>query len=341
MTNPKSQILNPKLGFTLVELLVVITIIAILIALLLPAVQAAREAARQTQCKNNLKQWGLAALAHEQALQHFPSGGWGLLWGGDPDRGVGPRQPGGWMYQLLPYAEMQTLHDLAINGGDATKRGIGAQTPVTFSYCPSRRSPAVYPYTWGGSVPWSSWNLKISITSRRGPLAAKTDYAANVGDNFQVDSFAGPYSYAEGDGLTPLQWATGQCTRSSRATGVVFVHDWLALRDITDGVSNTYFAGEKNLNSDAYFTGSDGGDDQWWTEAVDADTARGTYGPASPQQDTPGLSYWTSFGSAHADGFQMIFCDGSVRMMSYSIDPETHRCLCNRKDGKTVDAKAF
>src|SRR3977135_3561541 len=74
-------------GFTLVELLVVIAIIGILVALLLPAIQAAREGARRAQCKSNLKQLALGCLNHHDTQKHFPTGGWGYQWVGDPDRG--------------------------------------------------------------------------------------------------------------------------------------------------------------------------------------------------------------------------------------------------------------
>src|SRR4029079_15206288 len=99
-------------GFTLVELLVVIAIIGILVALLLPAVQAAREAARRSQCQNHLKQIGLGFLNHEATDKFYPSGGWGFNYVGDPDRGAGKGQPGGWVFSVLPYIEEQAVYDI-------------------------------------------------------------------------------------------------------------------------------------------------------------------------------------------------------------------------------------
>jgi len=107
-------------GFTLVELLVVIAIIGILVALLLPAIQAAREAARRNQCTNNLKQWSLGALNHEAAHKHFPSAGLGGKWTGDPNWGFGRKQPGGWLYNILPYIEEQQIHDIGFGVGTGT-----------------------------------------------------------------------------------------------------------------------------------------------------------------------------------------------------------------------------
>src|SRR5690242_693034 len=113
-------------GFTLVELLVVITIIGILMGLLLPAVNSAREAARNATCQNNIKQLGLAALNHEQAHKFYPTGGWGWQWVGDPDRGFGIKQPGGWIYNILPAMDQQNLHDLGMGQAAAAKAQAAA-----------------------------------------------------------------------------------------------------------------------------------------------------------------------------------------------------------------------
>ena len=128
MNSMKRQ--GEKHGFTLVELLVVITIIGILIALLLPAVQTAREAARRMQCNNNLKQLALGCLNHESANRFLPTGGWGYAYAGDPDRGFDNRQPGGWLFNILPYIEQQSLHDLGLNANAAGSRTC-AETPLT------------------------------------------------------------------------------------------------------------------------------------------------------------------------------------------------------------------
>ena len=68
------------------------------------------------QCKNNLKQLALGCLNHEQATGRFPTGGWGWAWTGDADLGTAQRQPGGWIYNLLPYIEQRALHDLGRAG---------------------------------------------------------------------------------------------------------------------------------------------------------------------------------------------------------------------------------
>ena len=118
-------------GFTLVELLVVITIIGILIALLLPAVQAAREAARMTQCRNQLKQLALGCLNHESTYKRLPTNGWGYGWSGDADLGTDRHQPGGWIFNVLPYIEQQALHEMGAGLPQAQKYAAHLQRNAT------------------------------------------------------------------------------------------------------------------------------------------------------------------------------------------------------------------
>ena len=308
-------------GFTLVELLVVITIIGSLIALLLPAVQAAREAARRLQCSNNLKQLALACISHEEVHGFFPSGGW-VPWrplpyfmAGDPDLGTGDTQPGSWLFSVLPYLEQQALYDLGAGLSAGEKKPLFAQreqTPLAVANCPSRRKPGVRPFYGGYHQPRNTATLTYT---------AKGDYAANAGDLISPET-------------------------NFLNTGICFHKSMIRPADISDGLSSTYLVGEKSLNPDAYETGLSNGDDDTMYFGGNCDMLRTTYPgtpsqPWVPGQDQSGYDAPFSFGSAHAGSFSMSFCDGSVQWINYSINPEIHGCLGNRKDGMTIDGKAF
>ena len=322
---------SSKRGFTLVELLVVITIIGILISLLLPAVQAAREAARRAQCGNNLKQIGLACLEHEEAHRYFPSGGWGVRWVGDADRGTGKRQPGGWIYSILPFIEQTALHQLPADLDPDTvtsTQKAGAQqmvtTPLAIMNCPTRRKSTAYPdagYVW-------AYNLDQPTA------AGRSDYAGNAGVRTGCcGSGYAPTSLDQFDSYTNWMHLQGW-----DHNGIIYQLSEVRVADVRDGTTNTYLAGEKYVNPDHYYDGRDSSDNESMYAGDDRDVLCNTQTSDQPMQDRAGIGPRFSFGSAHPSGFNVVFCDGSVRPMSYSIDPEIHSRLGNRKDRLPVDA---
>jgi len=320
-------------GFTLVELLVVIAIIGILVSLLLPAVQSAREAARRMQCQNNLKQIGLGAHMHQDVHKIFPAGGWGWGWVGDPDRGSDREQPGGWIYNILPFIEQQALHDLGSGLPQNAKRAAATQmtqTQVLTFNCPTRRQ-GPFEKNWGGGT-YTAQNA--ANTPKGQNIAGRTDYAACAGD-MGIPHAQGPSSLEQADSYN---W---QSDTREGLDGVVYQRSEVSIGDISDGTSNTFFAGEKYLNTDNYIDGLDYADNETMYTGANDDNVRvtGRNGDkptstwALPRQDTPGFTRGEIFGSAHPSTVHMVYCDGSVHSVAYGIDPAVWKFLGNREDG--------
>ncbi len=314
-------------GFTLVELLVVIAIIGILIALLLPAVQAAREAARRSQCVNNLKQMGLAMHNHSDTFGVFPTGGTYPWAGGNsldewltiPDNKIlGPDKQGiSWLFQITPYMEQANVQKTTdIN---AVRRAV-----VDPYRCPSRsgirRQGGRYLNDYAAAVPgtdfWKGETWNTPMGQRYDGVIARTNRRNNGGGT----------------------WISANSTEPVTFAGV------------KDGTSNTIVVGEKRLFITRYGSG-DWHDDCGWADGWDPDVLRLTgfgqdhtgFGP-DPTGGVDGddadsnldddLGY--HFGSAHPAGVNFSCADGSVRMISYTVDRQLLDWLGHRQDGNAV-----
>ena len=332
----RSTTSNRRHGFTLVEILVVIAIIGVLVALLLPAVQAAREAARRSICTNHLKQIGLATLNHVDAQKSFPTSGWTYMWIGDPDRGFDRRQPGGWIYNILPYLEQTELHQLGAGAPPQSAErkkaaAIRLQTPLAVYNCPSRRDPGLF-HTWLYAPNYSDTVIGV----------ARSDYAISSGHSTEYG--AGPTSLDEGD--SP-EWAQIFAGVRRIATGISYCGGAARLREVTDGLSKTYMAGEKKICTDNYTNGVNNNDNENMYMGNNADIncySSSPFGPnidLPPNPDRPGDDSIGMWGSAHVDTFIMVFCDGSVHAMSYEIDGTLHRNLGHRNDGQPIGTNEY
>lgn len=345
---------------TLIELLIVIAIIGLLVQLMLPAIQASRDRARKATCQNHLKQLAIATQLHLDAHKFLPSGGWSDAYVADPHRGYGREQPGGWLFSVLAFMEENSLRTAA-EADRLEEHPLGEglaqlyQSAPPIFYCPSRREARAYPFKRGGN---GKWSLSVAQGVLSLPGVTKSDYAANSGDAL--------YSAAEPFSDQPAMWAppnyaalrTGrqQWTATSVQdsvyfqSGVVYYRSEVRPAQITDGLSKTYLCGEKFMSPTLYeevnHTGEIGmmGDNQSAWAGYEWDNHRVAWNPKSnwppegyqPRQDAavsdfPGIF---AFGSAHSGSFNMAFCDGSVRQVSYDVDPETHRQQANRLDGE-------
>jgi prepilin-type N-terminal cleavage/methylation domain-containing protein len=337
-----------RAGFTLVELLVVIAIIGVLVALLLPAVQAARESARRTTCINQLKQYATACVNHENSLKHFPTGGWGWSWVGDADRGFGQNQPGGWIYNILPYMEQAAKHDLPKDGKPyqhTAPQLEGARQmlldPISILYCPTRRNGKFL------STTSDLANNSAKVPAGEPRQVGRSDYAANAGDYSIGSGDDGPGGMGSPEVMAAYdEWLTVNKTGllvpaenpdgTREFTGVSFQRSEIGFRHIEDGSSNTYLCGEKYLDPAGYDTGKDTGDNETWCTGHNNDNFRTTWLPPSrdgidPSDNIP--ENGQIFGSAHATTWQAAYCDGHVASVSFDVDPTVHKNRGNRKDG--------
>ena len=307
-------------GFTLVELLVTISIIGILVSLVLMAVVSVRASARRTQCSNQLRQLGMAAIQYHDVRSQFPSAGWGFGWVGDPNF-VGYKQPGSWCYSILPFLEQSALGEMGWRSSGEEKVKLLTkvnETPVPSFYCPSRRVALQFPI-----------NSKRFANTEDIKAVGKTDYAANGGD-VGLGGGWGPDSY---DDARSFKWddfrqANGICHQRSR----------VRIRHVKDGVSKTFLLGEKYVSSENYITGKDLGDDQSAFTGYDSDTVRWTPTELTPINDSESMDQYR-FGGPHKGVCLFAFCDGSVQQISVAVDPEVFRAFGNRKDQRVVATK--
>jgi len=333
MLQPQSNKMHcSRRAFTLVELLVVIAIIGILAMLLMGGAQSGLEAARRLRCRNNVYQLGRAVLQHEQRHGQFPTGGWGWHWLGDPDRGFNKRQPGGWVYNILPFIEQENLYLLPKDGQpnvvteeQRQKTNVMAKTPLKIFNCPTRRRTMLYPAPSNGT--FVGYNSSRNTDADN--VQARSDYAFNSGSQKRNEWFSGPSTLAKADDPS-FGWHD-----TSNLTGLSYERSEIGFGHIHDGTSFTLMLGEKYLNADHYMTGRDPSDNENMYTGFNNDNFRVTY--YAPRQDRAGYTATYRFGSAHSAGVHMAFCDGSARIIRYSIDPETFRSLGHRSDGINID----
>lgn len=322
-----------KRGFTLIELLVVIAIIAILVALLLPAVQQAREAARRTQCKNNLKQIGLALHNYHDTYNCFPPGRTRNTYSG---QGVGwYRGNIGWLPRLLPQMEQGNLFQqidwslgFAGTRGTDGDRGVNGANPrgARRQIIPALRCPSD---PGSGSVPWLTPTGQQ--VSGRGP---RTDYAQ------------GNYLAAVGD-TTRL---------GTQPPGLFGQNTKYSFRDITDGSSNTVVVSEAVIGF--YRVASNDSGNRTQCTGVNKDNNRMRQaGNSWFYNYFPQSGFFSSFNvpnakqfdcgvnsnrvnqasrSVHTGGVQSLLGDGSVRFISENVDVRTWRNLGNKSDGQVI-----
>jgi prepilin-type N-terminal cleavage/methylation domain-containing protein/prepilin-type processing-associated H-X9-DG protein len=320
-------------GFTLIELLVVIAIVAVLIGLLLPAVQKVRAAAARIQCQNNLKQIGLALHNYEGANKVFPPGY--LSNPGDPAMGpVDPQfndaGPGwGWMTFLLPYVEQDNLFR-KLNLSLPCYHAGNAQAALTA--VKSFRCPADY---GGGNPAFGDTVNVVDINEATLAVFGRSNYVANVGSS--------------------TLWCSWPVTL--QPNGAMYRNSTIRVADVTDGLSQTVFVGERSSNiGDSVWPGAVPFSTHFaWPPFASIGTGGlnrpydgpgafvGAHGGPCPYEDpvvihppNSPLGHSDQMQSTHPGGANTLLGDGSVRFYADGGLLSTWAALISRNGGEVV-----
>ncbi|MDB5385377.1 MAG: hypothetical protein JWM11_1023 [Planctomycetaceae bacterium] len=305
-----------KRGFTLIELLVVIAIIAVLIALLLPAVQQAREAARRSQCKNNLKQIGLALHNYLDSNKVFP---WGCVSGNNAGSYGFCGQVMNWRFSILPYIDQAPLYATL---SPLDRRGYTCSPDNTATWLTNPAQLQVIP---AYICPSESVGPMTSANQNGGDTACPTTSAMTSYQGVCAAGSSAPYGYYGGD-VSGLNADVGMMSHAPTK---------LDTAKVTDGTSNTVFVGERTGNKAKPGCGSgEGTNYMCWMGQFGSVGSLPQYGInlLCRNSYTSGLG----FGSMHVGGCHFVMVDGSVRFISENISNVTLTALSTRASGEVV-----